>query len=90
MINVTRAITRLAAQFAALTLSEPALLLCPVCEIEVERCQCDEHQKVIQMICEWFLLCKREATQTRPHPVLGAVPVCDQCASFVDSNTRKD
>lgn len=53
MINVKHTIARFAVQFAALTLSEPALLadlrLCPGCEVRVERCQCDEHMKTIKL-----------------------------------------
>jgi len=29
-------------QCAALFLSEPTLLLCPICEIRLERCQCED------------------------------------------------
>ena len=36
-------------------------------------------------ICEWFALCDHVATQTRPHPVLGDVPICDRCAARVDA-----
>ena len=35
-------------------------------------------------ICEWFALCDREATRYRDHPVLGQVPICDQCDDRVD------
>jgi hypothetical protein len=35
--------------------------------------------------CRWFLFCGRPATQTRPHPTLGDVPVCYRCAAFIDS-----
>jgi hypothetical protein len=38
------------------------------------------------LMCEWFALCDRPATDTRPHPILGDVPVCDRCAAFVDNN----
>ena len=30
-------------------------------------------------MCKWFALCDHPATQTRKHPVLGAVPICDRC-----------
>jgi len=30
-------------------------------------------------LCEWFALCTNPATKTRPHPILGAVPICDRC-----------
>lgn len=36
-------------------------------------------------ICEWFALCDHVATQTRPHPVLGDVPICDRCAAKLDA-----
>lgn len=29
--------------------------------------------------CAWFLLCENDATTTREHPLLGAVPICDRC-----------
>lgn len=30
-------------------------------------------------VCEWFARCTRIATETRPHPVLGPVPICTPC-----------
>lgn len=38
------------------------------------------------ILCQWFLRCARPATTTRPHPILGDVPCCEQCAAFVDAN----
>jgi hypothetical protein len=35
------------------------------------------------MVCKWFLLCDNLATTTRPHPILGAVPICARCAKKV-------
>jgi hypothetical protein len=29
--------------------------------------------------CKWFLGCARPATGTMNHPVLGDVPICDEC-----------
>lgn len=34
--------------------------------------------------CMWFALCDNDATTTRPHGVLGDVPICDRCAALVD------
>jgi len=34
-------------------------------------------------LCGWFLLCANKATDSLPHPVLGSVPVCERCRSFV-------
>jgi hypothetical protein len=35
--------------------------------------------------CRWFAGCKRAATGTTPHPVLGDVPTCDKCHKFATS-----
>lgn len=35
--------------------------------------------------CEWFLLCENDATTTRPHPVLGAVPICARCNAKIEA-----
>ena len=35
-------------------------------------------------LCEWFALCVREAVTTRPHPVLGDVPICKECNDKMD------
>lgn len=37
-------------QFAALTYSDPLLLLCPGCDVRSDRCQCDEHMKAVKRI----------------------------------------
>lgn len=29
--------------------------------------------------CEWFAACQHVATKTRPHPILGDVPICARC-----------
>lgn len=34
--------------------------------------------------CEWFALCSRPAVGDAPHPVLGMVPVCADCANRFD------
>lgn len=36
-----------------------------------------------QVKCGWFALCVRDASTYVPHPVLGAVPVCTECAETV-------
>lgn len=40
--------------------------------------------KLKDLHCEWFFGCPNEATDTRWHPILGDVPVCDVCARRVD------
>ena len=34
-------------------------------------------------LCEWFLLCDRDATDFRSHPILGDVPICAECDAKV-------
>ncbi|ABW88439.1 hypothetical protein SEA_EVANESCE_45 [Mycobacterium phage Evanesce] len=29
--------------------------------------------------CAWFALCDQTAVALEPHPVLGAVPICERC-----------
>jgi hypothetical protein len=36
------------------------------------------------MMCEWFAMCKNEATTNVPHPILGTVPTCDRCCTKMD------
>lgn len=38
----------------------------------------------IDQLCQWFALCVREAVTTRPHPVLGDVPICKECNDKMD------
>jgi hypothetical protein len=33
--------------------------------------------------CTWFALCENVAVTTEPHPVLGAVPICQRCLDKV-------
>lgn len=33
--------------------------------------------------CEWFVLCDNAAVATEPHPILGAVPICQRCADML-------
>jgi hypothetical protein len=37
------------------------------------------------ILCQWFALCENVATTTRPHPVLGDVPICDRCDEKVEN-----
>lgn len=42
-------------------------------------------------LCQWVLFCDDEATTTRPHPILGDVPICARCdavASALQAETR--
>lgn len=41
-------------------------------------------EDVIQEQCRWFLNCTNRAEGTRPHPVLGEVPICARCAAKVE------
>jgi hypothetical protein len=34
--------------------------------------------------CMWFALCDNDAATTRPHPILGDVPICTRCATKID------
>lgn len=34
--------------------------------------------------CKWFLSCENAATRTRPHPILGDVPICERCNAKMD------
>lgn len=40
-----------------------------------------------ETMCQWFLGCRSEATKTIPHPVLGAVPICDHCARMMTTGS---
>jgi hypothetical protein len=37
-----------------------------------------------RQLCEWFALCANAATTTRPHPILGAIPICSRCNEKTD------
>lgn len=30
-------------------------------------------------LCEWFARCVRPAARTCSHPILGEVPICEEC-----------
>lgn len=34
--------------------------------------------------CRWFARCDNPATGTRPHPILGDVPICDRCREKIE------
>lgn len=36
-------------------------------------------------MCEYMLLCTRDAVTTVPNPVLGDVPTCQRCADFYNA-----
>lgn len=42
-----------------------------------------EHGTPLLIACQWFALCDHTATHTRPHPILGDVPICDRCEAKV-------
>lgn len=39
------------------------------------------------MMCEWFALCDNEATTEMPHPILGAVPICERCKAKAEAHS---
>lgn len=39
--------------------------------------------------CQWFTLCRNQATGTTPHFVLGEVPTCDSCHRFATGKDRE-
>jgi hypothetical protein len=44
---------------------------------------CDDDEN--RVICSWFALCDRPATDVVQHPVLGGVPVCARCKRRVEA-----
>ena len=44
--------------------------------------------EIIVQQCEWFARCTEEADGIVAHPVLGAVPTCKRCASYLDLELR--
>jgi hypothetical protein len=45
----------------------------------------EEPMKVhlVRVMCAWWALCGNPASMTRPHPVLGDVPICTPCDAKV-------
>jgi hypothetical protein len=43
---------------------------------------CDER---VEVKCAWWALCPEAATTFRPHPILGAVPICGSCDAKVEA-----
>ncbi len=41
------------------------------------------------MNCQWFALCPNTTTKTVRHPILGEVPVCEECAAWLDRQTNR-
>lgn len=41
-------------------------------------------------LCEWFLMCTREAVGTVSHPIIGDVPVCGPCMKFAQPDSYLD
>ncbi|WAB10154.1 hypothetical protein SEA_GRAVAILLIA_45 [Mycobacterium phage Gravaillia] len=35
--------------------------------------------ELLEVMCAWFALCDQTAVALEPHPVLGAVPICERC-----------
>ena len=55
-----------------------------------DSCMCEDinqqcaSPRCVNRTCQWYLLCTNPATQTRSHPILGAVPICDRCQEKCD------
>jgi len=35
----------------------------------------------LKTTCRWFARCDNIAVTTEPHPILGAVPICQRCVN---------
>lgn len=42
-----------------------------------------ENAQPLDIVCQWWVMCGNPATKFEPHPILGAVPICDRCAALV-------
>ncbi len=42
-------------------------------------------EKETTPVCEWFALCANPAIREEPHPILGAVPICDRCSKKLEA-----
>ena len=40
--------------------------------------------------CQWFLKCTRPAVTTLEHPILGAVPICQECKDKIERLSPKE
>lgn len=40
--------------------------------------------EVHRPMCGWFALCENKSVKTRPHPVLGDVPICKRCDNKIE------
>jgi len=49
-------------------------------EYEIEQ---EEAERLDSGDCQWFRDCGNPATSLEPHPILGAVPICERCAAKV-------
>lgn len=43
---------------------------------------------MFRTVCQWWFMCENQAVQTRPHPILGHVPICERCNTLVESLSR--
>lgn len=53
-------------------------------QVPVELGVGSDHETSEPELCGWFAHCFNDATTTREHPVLGAVPICDRCDGMVE------
>lgn len=53
---------------------------CAVCGVRTEVQDCEAET---EKTCQWYALCNRPVAVHLPHPVLGLVPTCQECADKV-------